>query len=810
MSFLHPALALAAAASIALPIVIHFLFRRRRVPIDWAAMEILREAVRRTNRRLRMEQWLVLLLRCAALLAIGLAVAVPYFGQSDASRESLRDWIVVLDDGATSGLRVGASSEFERVRADAQAAIAARRPGERVGVVRASVPPRVELAPTADAASIDGALARIEPSESPSDLRGAIELARALGLDSADSAAERRAQVLVVASAFREGSLPTQAVLGAAGDEGSGDEGSGETPRVEAENPAENRTTVIATAPAQELENDVRIGRVDARVTPAGNVVAVRVELTREGGSLGRQETRVRAMGDGLARTDARTVLWEPGQSEASIEYQLVMQSPPSDASRAQEASSEATAATGRRRAIEVRIDDDALSVGNSASVVVDVRPELEVAVVGRRGSFDGSDIESIPASLWIARALSPAVGSGMRVRELDPASVDARALLGFDAVFVARPDLLSPASCDALGALVSRGGLVVVSPAGETLAQAWGSTLFPRLGVPLRAPAEATVEASALRMLEEQPTSTLLSALSPEMSALVAPIEVRRVLRYEGATKDSVVLALADGSPLVVAMSPGSAAGSVQKTNEDARDGSSGVETLTPTPEGAGLVVALATAPEIAWSNLPVKPLMVPLMQEIVRAGVMQAAGRSDAFVGERVRAPAGSVLRAADGASVRIGDDGSALEPVRRVGVLRGDDGTVVAVNVRGESIALAVRGEEDVRAALAPIGAVRIASKSEAALSEQARGAGSGASTWPLWLLVAGLAVLLVEGFLSRLFSHASIARAGRGDGGIATVGRVRGKRAASAANSSSNSSSSSSSSSSSAESFAGGAA
>ena len=59
MNFLHPGLAFAALASIALPIAIHLLFRRRRVPINWAAMELLREAIRRTNQRLRLEQSLL-------------------------------------------------------------------------------------------------------------------------------------------------------------------------------------------------------------------------------------------------------------------------------------------------------------------------------------------------------------------------------------------------------------------------------------------------------------------------------------------------------------------------------------------------------------------------------------------------------------------------------------------------------------------------------------------------------------------------------------------------------------------------------
>lgn len=77
MTFAHPALAWAALGAVALPIVIHFLFRRRRVPLDWAAMDLLREAVRRTNRRTKFEQWMLLALRTLAVLAVGLAIAVP-------------------------------------------------------------------------------------------------------------------------------------------------------------------------------------------------------------------------------------------------------------------------------------------------------------------------------------------------------------------------------------------------------------------------------------------------------------------------------------------------------------------------------------------------------------------------------------------------------------------------------------------------------------------------------------------------------------------------------------------------------------
>ncbi|MFM1866989.1 MAG: hypothetical protein RL591_397, partial [Planctomycetota bacterium] len=116
MSFLHPALAWAAVGAVALPIVIHLLFRRRRVPVDWAAMEILREAIRRTNRKLRFEQWIVLTLRALTILMAGLAIAVPIFGDAASTVEREKTWVAVIDHGATSALSVGAESELARLR----------------------------------------------------------------------------------------------------------------------------------------------------------------------------------------------------------------------------------------------------------------------------------------------------------------------------------------------------------------------------------------------------------------------------------------------------------------------------------------------------------------------------------------------------------------------------------------------------------------------------------------------------------------------------------------------------------------------
>lgn len=730
MNFLHPGLALAAVAAIALPIVIHLLFRRRRIPLDWAAMEILREAMRRTNRRLRAEQWLVLVLRCLAVLALGLAIAVPVMSSVLMSATEPRTWMVVIDDGVTSALRTGVNAELARVCDDARQAVSQRRQGDRVGIVLASVPPRIVLAATADSGRIEEGFTRITAAQTPSDLSGALTLARGFISNESMSSSTNGPTTIIVASAFREASLPDGVMLGNGSD------------AVDRATTLASETEFVALTPAQESPVDVRLTSIEARNAAVGDGVSLRAQLMRAGLSLPAAETRVNALGDGLMTSPVRIVTWEAGQSEASVEFQL-----PATVSSSREM---------RQRAVEVRLNDDALSAGNSMFAVIQRRNEIEVAILGRRGALDASDLERVPASLWISRALNPSTNSGMRVRDLDPSACDDQALLGFDAVIVARPDLVAPSSCDALGRFVLRGGLVVIVPAAETLAQSWSATLLPKLSVRVRTAAEATVATEPLRLAEEQPTSALLYAIRPEIASLVAPLEVSRSLALEGFAGNEVVLTLANNAPFVVAVTP---------TNVDGTS--------------AGLVVLFAATPELTWTNLPVKPLMVPLFQEIVRAGLGLASGHTGANVGERVKGASFTVLRADDGTTLTLGEDGRSREVVARAGVLHGDDGSMVAANISAATLGIAPSSLEKVRAAFAPLGGVRIAASNQ---SESEISSESTRSTWSFALLALALTTLLIEGVLSRAFSRASLVRAGRNDQGISTVGRVRGRNTA----------------------------
>ena len=237
------------------------------------------------------------------------------------------------------------------------------------------------------------------------------------------------------------------------------------------------------------------------------------------------------------------------------------------------------------------------------------------------------------------------------------------------------------------------------------------------------------------------------------EMAQLSAPVESTRTVALSGFSPGEVVLANADGSAFAVMQTPRQG------------DGEGGAE--------RGLVVVFSAAPELAWTNLPVKPLMVPLFQEIMRAGIQLAAGRSEVVVGERLRADPQAAFRSERGGSIAIGADGSSAAIVEQSGLWRSDAGAIVAANLRPSSLMLAPNASDAVRGALAPLGDVRFRSADEAGEVRIASTRGS----WSFALLVAALAILLAEGVLSRIFSHASLRRADSAAPSIATVGRVR---------------------------------
>ena len=141
MSFLNP-LMLIGISAIAVPIIIHFLNRRKFKTVIWAAMKFVKLSVDQNQRRMRLEDLILLLIRCAmvALLAFALARPAMKSSTTDALGQAKVTSVVILDNSYSMDLRGedGNSTAFAQAQAAAKATIKALPSGSAVSLLLAS------------------------------------------------------------------------------------------------------------------------------------------------------------------------------------------------------------------------------------------------------------------------------------------------------------------------------------------------------------------------------------------------------------------------------------------------------------------------------------------------------------------------------------------------------------------------------------------------------------------------------------------------------------------------------------------------
>ena len=101
------------------PIVIHLLNKRRFKIVNWAAMDFLFEAEKKNRRRVQIENLLLLLLRCLAMLLIGLLLARPFLPSSVASllqQDAQYERVILWDDSLSSRVLNGNEPSMDVTR----------------------------------------------------------------------------------------------------------------------------------------------------------------------------------------------------------------------------------------------------------------------------------------------------------------------------------------------------------------------------------------------------------------------------------------------------------------------------------------------------------------------------------------------------------------------------------------------------------------------------------------------------------------------------------------------------------------------
>src|SRR5258706_4636341 len=117
MGFFNPGLMWFALGG-AVPVIIHLLHRQKYRRVQWAAMEFLLAAIKKTQRRLRIENLILLLIRILLMVLLALAISRPFLQASPLSilAETDTHHILVIDNSYSMGYKKGSKSNLDNAR----------------------------------------------------------------------------------------------------------------------------------------------------------------------------------------------------------------------------------------------------------------------------------------------------------------------------------------------------------------------------------------------------------------------------------------------------------------------------------------------------------------------------------------------------------------------------------------------------------------------------------------------------------------------------------------------------------------------
>ena len=122
-----------AAIGVAVPIIIHLLYRKNRKETDWAAMELLRRALVVRSGQIKLEDFIILLLRCLTLLLLAAALLRPILKDSDLIGDQKVGMVVAIDDSLS--MNHGATTRFENAIEKARQVIGTSQLGDKISIV---------------------------------------------------------------------------------------------------------------------------------------------------------------------------------------------------------------------------------------------------------------------------------------------------------------------------------------------------------------------------------------------------------------------------------------------------------------------------------------------------------------------------------------------------------------------------------------------------------------------------------------------------------------------------------------------------
>lgn len=169
MGFLNIAL-LSGLGLVLIPPIIYWIFQRRVRVVEWAAMRFLLDIMQ--QRKTRLEELLLLLLRCLLLALLVLAVSRPFLGDTGSGESGSGEVVLVVDASYSMGTTAHLESRFDAARQQVSALLADLGSGTSVMLVLASESPEVVIGEfTPDHGLVRETLRGLKPHDAANDVQ---------------------------------------------------------------------------------------------------------------------------------------------------------------------------------------------------------------------------------------------------------------------------------------------------------------------------------------------------------------------------------------------------------------------------------------------------------------------------------------------------------------------------------------------------------------------------------------------------------------------------------------------------------------
>lgn len=556
MSFLSPALLLGLLAA-AIPPVLHLMLRRKAVQVRFPALEFILRSNRKTARRFRFKQLMLMLVRSLLLALLAFALARPFLHHDTDPAAVAADaggtTVVVLDAGYPMGFALDDETLLDRARFLAESLL---DDGNGMGALvvagdRVTTP---FAEPTGDLAAVRRALEEVAVGHRADRLGDAVARAYEM-LDDAPPGGRRVVVLTTAAGAASDLPRPPPTTGDAAIDLVPIDVSEGR--------PTPNRAVLgVTLQPAPEMGTGH--WRVEARIGNFGPDAIARLPVHVEV--------------DGVPTVRGFLDLG-PGEEGVKTFYVNVDQAAATPAA--------------------VVIEPDALPADDRRPFWLQPAPQMRVLAV----NGDPRPTPYRDELFYLERALSPLTAAGARVRLdiTDVPTLQRRDLDDFDVVVLANVGELAADRARALEAFVRGGGGLLVSMGDQvkpTIANDLLGALLPRTLRDVRQAGDAAASAEAGDRRAARPNAferghAILRTIPNPAATSLGSAQIRRYMLLDPAADASgeVVVGLDDGAPLL----------------------------LTRTV-GQGRVALLTTTLDRDWGDLPIRADFLPLLQQTLR----------------------------------------------------------------------------------------------------------------------------------------------------------------------------------------------